>query len=93
MYKVLFAALLASGLIVVPLSQSFSTAAAQQPSASEKTAKAKKEPSAGQIAARERQKKCAAEWKDAKAAGKIEKGSNWPKFWSDCNKRLKAAAK
>src|SRR6476646_2443640 len=52
-----------------------------------------KEPSAGQLAARERQKKCAAEWKETKAAGKTEKGATWPKFWSDCNKRLKAAAK
>jgi hypothetical protein len=24
---------------------------------------------------------------------KTEKGATWPKFWSDCNKRLKAAAK
>jgi hypothetical protein len=36
---------------------------------------------------------CAAEWKETKAAGKTEKGATWPKFWSDCNKRLKAAAK
>jgi len=27
---------------------------------------------------------------EAKAAGKIEKGTTWPKFWSACNKRLKA---
>jgi len=45
----------------------------------------------GQLAARERQKKCAAEWKEAKAAGKVEKGMTWPKYWSACNKRLKAA--
>jgi len=38
-------------------------------------------------------KKCAAEWKEAKAANKIEKGTSWPKFWSDCNKRLKSASK
>jgi len=53
----------------------------------------KKGPSAGQLAARERQTKCAAEWKETKAAGKTEKGTTWPKFWSDCNRRLKAAAK
>jgi hypothetical protein len=93
MYKVMFAALLAAGLLAAPLPQSFSTAAAQQPSASQKNAKTKKEPSAGQVAARERQKKCAAEWKETKAAGKTEKGATWPKFWSDCNKRLKSAAK
>ena len=92
MYKVMFATLLAAGLFAAPLTYS-SAARAQQPSASEKTAKTNKEPSAGQLAARERQKKCAAEWKETKAAGKAEKDATWPKFWSDCNKRLKAAAK
>jgi len=89
----MFATVLAAGLLAAPLPHYFSVAFAQQSSASEKTAKMKKEPSTGQIAARERQKKCAAEWKEAKAASKIEKGASWPKFWSDCNKRLKAAAK
>ncbi len=37
----------------------------------------------------ERRKKCSAEWKEAKAAGKTS-GLKWPKFYSDCNKRLKA---
>lgn len=55
-------------------------------------AKAKKAPSAGMAAMRERQKKCGAEWKAAKAAGKVEKGQKWPQYWSACNKRLKAAA-
>jgi hypothetical protein len=41
-------------------------------------------------AARERQKACAAEWKTAKADGKIETGMKWPKYWSQCNTRLKA---
>jgi hypothetical protein len=43
-------------------------------------------------AMRERQKKCAAEWKAKKAELK-KTGSKmtWPKYWSDCNKRLKAA--
>jgi hypothetical protein len=92
MYKVMFATLLAAGLLATPLPPHSSAAFAQQSSASEKTA-TKKEPSAGQLAARERQKKCAAEWKETKTAGKTEKGATWPKFWSDCNKRLKAAAK
>jgi hypothetical protein len=52
---------------------------------------ASKQPSAGQMAARERAKKCGAEWREAKAAGKVEKGMKWPKYWSACNKRLKAA--
>jgi len=55
------------------------------------TAKPAKGQTPGQIAARERQKKCAAEWKQAKADGKLEKGMKWPKFWSACNKRLKGA--
>jgi hypothetical protein len=48
----------------------------------------KREPSVNQMAARERQRKCAAEWKDAKAAGKTG-GLKWPKYWSQCNARLK----
>ena len=80
MHKVVFAAALAVGLITAPMSQFVSSAAAQQASA-EKYAKMKQEPSAGQLAARERQKKCGAEWKEAKASNKIEKGTTWPKFW------------
>jgi len=91
MHKVMFAAALAVGLMTAPTPQLISTAAAQQ-QAVDKNAKQKKEPSAGQLAARERQKKCGAEWKEAKAANKVEKGTTWPKFWSACNKRLKAAA-
>ena len=37
---------------------------------------------------KERMAKCSAEWKEMKAAGKTA-GLKWPKFWSDCNKRLK----
>ena len=93
MSKALFAAVLAAGLIAAPLPLLTQTAAAQtaQPAAPEKKqAKVKKPPSAGMLAARERQKKCGAEWKEAKAAGKIEKGMKWPQYWSACNKRLKA---
>lgn len=56
-------------------------------------AKPKKEPTAAQLAARERMKTCSAEWKEAKAAKKIEAGMKWPKFWSACNTRLKGGAK
>jgi hypothetical protein len=51
--------------------------------------RSKREPTASQMAARERQKKCAAEWKSAKAAGSVAGGTKWPKFWSQCNARLK----
>jgi hypothetical protein len=51
--------------------------------------KAKKEPTAAQMAARERMTKCSAEWKEMKTGGKMEPGMKWPKFWSACNARMK----
>lgn len=48
----------------------------------------KREPTVNQMAASERRKKCGAEWKEAKAAGKTN-GVKWPKFYSQCNARLK----
>jgi len=59
---------------------------------SDPSAPTKRQPTAGQLAAQERQKKCAAEWTEAKAAGKVPQGTTWPKFWSACNARLKAQA-
>jgi hypothetical protein len=55
-------------------------------------AKAAKPVSEGQAAMRDRQKKCGEEWKTQKAE-LIAKDPKlkWPKFWSACNKRLKAA--
>lgn len=93
MHKVIFAAALAVGLLTAPMSQIVSSTIAQQQASTDKNAKMKKEPSAGQLATRERQKKCGAEWKEAKAANKLEKGTTWPKFWSACNKRLKSASR
>ena len=93
MSKALFAAVLVAGLIAAPLPVLTPTATAQTEKADAtktKKAKTKKPPTPGQLAARERLKKCGAEWKAAKAAGKIEKGMKWPKYWSACNKRLKA---
>lgn len=49
----------------------------------------KRAPSAAQIALRERLRKCGAEWREVKAAGKVETGMKWPQYWSACNKRLK----
>jgi len=51
----------------------------------------KKEPTARQMMARERQRTCAGEWKSAKAAGTTG-GAKWPKFWSACNARLKGGS-
>ena len=91
MSKTLFAVLLAAGLFAAPLPALMHNAAAQTTAPEKKQAKTKKPPTPGQLAARERLRKCAAEWKEAKAAGKIEKGMKWPKYWSACNKRLKTA--
>lgn len=89
MLRTLFAAVVAAGLIAAPVAGLGPSAQAQTTAPDKKEAK---KPSGGLAAARERQKKCAVEWKEAKAAGKVEKGMTWPKFWSACNKRLKAAA-
>jgi hypothetical protein len=45
----------------------------------------------GREAARARQRACGEEWKADKAAGKVAAGMTWPKYWSECNKRKKAA--
>lgn len=92
MSRRLFTALLAATLLTAPLPALMRGAAAQTATpAPATTAKPKKSPSPAVAAMRERQKKCGAEWKAAKKAGKIEKGMTWPKYWSACNKRLKAA--
>ncbi|QGY03302.1 hypothetical protein MMSR116_16470 [Methylobacterium mesophilicum SR1.6/6] len=62
-------------------------APAKTPAATE--APAAKQPSPGQTAARERQKKCGAEWRGLPDAQKTAQGPKWPQFWSKCNKRLK----
>ena len=98
MSKALFAAVLAAALIAMP--GPAPNAWAQTPAqtdakpADAKPADAKPAPKAsgGAAAMRERQRKCGAEWKAAKAAGKIEKGQKWPQFWSACNKRLKGTS-
>ena len=70
-----------------------SGAKAKKSTSDSKTTETKKrEPTKGQVEARERQKKCGAEWRDAKAKGTLEKGITWPKYWSACNKRLKGQA-
>ena len=48
-----------------------------------------KEPSVAQSAARERQKKCGAEWRALSATEKSAQGPKWPQFYSKCVKRLK----
>ena len=89
MSKRLSAAVLAATLLLLPLPALMQGTAAQTTTPTT-TTKPKKAPSPAVAAMRERQKKCGAEWKAAKAAGKVEKGVTWPKYWSACNKRLKA---
>jgi len=85
MIRFILAAVLAFGLLAAPMP----LLAQKEPAKQEASSKPKKPPTAAQLAERERMKKCGAEWKAAKAAGKIEKGMTWPKYWSACNKRLK----
>jgi hypothetical protein len=84
--------ILSAALAAAPFTQNGS---AQTPAPAATTAiPAKKDTaktSAATAAMRERQKKCGVEWKEAKAGGKVEKGTTWPKYWSACNKRLKDA--
>jgi hypothetical protein len=100
----LLSAALATALFIIPVSiapqysgQAQAEAAQKGEDAAEKKgkkgkakkAKKKRELTKEQKAARERQKKCGAEWREAKKAGKVEKGMTWPKYWSRCNARLK----
>ena len=88
---------LSTALVAVIVAAALATAPAAAQTATTSmttttTAKPKRALTPGQVAARERMKKCAAEWKATKAAGKVEKGMKWPQYWSACNKRLKGAA-
>jgi hypothetical protein len=74
----------------IATAMAFSLAGAVQAAAETKP---KKEPSVAQLAARERMGKCSAEWKEAKTGGKLAKDAKWPKFWSECNTRLKGGTK
>jgi hypothetical protein len=94
MLKLIAAAITAAALTTLPTLAGAQPAAPAAKSATEKPAAAKtskKSLSPAQAAMRQRQKKCGAEWKAAKAAGKIQKGQTWPQYWSACNKRLKGA--
>jgi len=44
----------------------------------------------GRQAMIERERACGKEWRENKAAGKIQPGQKWPQFWSECDKRMKA---
>ena len=44
---------------------------------------------AAQAAAQARMKRCSAQWRDDKAAGRTA-GRTWPAYWSACSARLKS---
>jgi hypothetical protein len=50
-----------------------------------------KKPADARQAEYARERACGADWKADKAAGKVPTGMAWPKYWSECNKRKKAA--
>ncbi|CAN2534401.1 hypothetical+protein [Methylocapsa aurea] len=65
---------------------------APAPTVAAPAAKPAKPVSEGKAAQTARQKKCGAEWKTKKAELlKANPKATWPKYWSECNKRLKAA--
>jgi hypothetical protein len=98
MLKLIYSAVIAASLIAIPMSaqtqeqskakSEVSKSAGKSKTTKNKATTTKREPTPGQLAARERQKQCGVEWKEAKAASKT-KGLTWPKFWSACNTRLK----
>ena len=46
---------------------------------------------AGQLAMDKRIKECGVEWHKAKGADGLVNGLKWPQYWSQCNKKMKAA--
>lgn len=76
--------LLAAVVLAAPLL--LAQAATAREATKESTAK---EPSVAQSAARERQKKCGAEWRALSATEKTAQGPKWPQYYSKCVKRLK----
>ena len=106
MLRIVCCALFALALVVMPASiapqfgdQARAEATTKADKGAEKATKSEKKKTkkktgltAGQKAARERQKQCGTEWREAKKAGKVEKSMTWPKFWSACNTRLKGKA-
>ena len=91
MKKTILSAALSISLVAGPLVQGGAAQTATPAPAAIPATKDASKTSPAVAAMRDRQKKCGAEWKDAKAAGKIDKGMTWPKYWSACNKRLKEA--
>jgi hypothetical protein len=76
------------GAAATPTSPTSTVGATRAPTTSSPSA-AGRLPTSGQTAERDRMKRCGAEWRADKAAGKAPAGQTWPKYWSACNARLK----
>ncbi len=75
-----------------PAATSTTTTAAPAGAAAAGEAAAKKPMSPGRTAEVARQRQCGAEWRAQKAELQAKTpGLKWPQYWSECNKRLKAA--
>ena len=81
-----------------PATQQSTSTPAAAPAAAKTTAPkadtsktAAKPASPGREAMVARERACGADWKADKAAGKVAAGMTWPKYWSECDKRKKAA--
>jgi len=73
------------------MSEGAPPAAAPPPPVEKPAATEEKKPvSGGRQAMITRERACGAEWREAKAAGRIQPGQKWPQYWSECNKRKKA---
>jgi len=64
----------------------------EQQGGANQAAAAKGKKGGGRQAVIAAQRACGAEYKAAKADGKLPEGTTWPKYWSECAKRKKAEA-
>ena len=72
--------------------QPVTAAAAPAPASPVPSAKSGKPASAGRTAMLTRERQCGAEWRAQKVSLVAQTpGLTWPKYWSQCNTRLKAA--
>jgi|SRR5689334_24452225 hypothetical protein len=74
-----------------PAAATIPAAAPAAPAAAKPAPAATKKPADGRQAEYARERACGVDWKADKAAGKVPAGMTWPKYWSECNKRKKAA--
>lgn len=88
MRPLITALFLATAIIAAPSFASAQTPADAKATVKSEVEKKERQVSPGQQAMRDRQKACSAEWKTVKGT-EAAAGKTWPKFWSECNKRLK----